>query len=264
MERTTHGVSLTANGKYAVEIAHQILLLNDQMHDYFSQNNPLSGEIVIASSSYHFNNYFFPEIFVDFMEKYPDIHLQHRTMTNDQAIQAALERSVDISFFNNVKFNNQYLIELPEALIFTSCAQYNFYVMMSPDSPLCHNATLSLKTIWNYPFVFFNEQLLGEVENSIIHLLIPYLGEATILKAESMSLYRKLIDKNMAMTLCGPGIHWDKEPHNRVVIPIRDNLKFCIGYITSKDPLPQEKQNLLERFLTCFYQIFNTQFKTFN
>ena len=100
LERTTHGVSLTNNGKYAVEIANQILLLNDQMHVFFSQNGTLAGEITIASSSYHFSNYFFPEIFVDFAQKYPDIHLQHSTMTSGQAIQAALDRSADIVFFN--------------------------------------------------------------------------------------------------------------------------------------------------------------------
>lgn len=251
--RTPHGVTLTADGEYVVEMAQQILSLHAQLEEHFGQRTAedRTGSLKIAGVS-TFVSCILPQVQVQFIKKYPHVELTLLRTNVDPIVDALCERRMDLGFLPLTRIEGQAENHLPPELVFTPLSQFQYNVVIGQNSPLVNYKTLSVKSLLRYPIVFLEEQVNNDLASYIPFRILSHFGQPQVIIANSSQLYCKLIAENMGISFSVTDSFLNHMiTHKQFVYkPLRDKIDGYMGYLLHRD-------NLNNPLVQCFLEVFN-------
>lgn len=256
LNRSVHGTELTEDGKYVLELATQILSLNDALdeHFYHKKQAKLDGSLKIMAIQ-TIIDYFLPKAQVEFIKKYPYAPLSITLGNDEKIINSLLNKEIDLGLMGCPYVNNKSLINKPEELIFTPFLKYKYFVSISTNSPLAKCKTLSIKNILKYPIAILEEQIETSLEDYMPYRVLNQFQKPQVVLASSKNFYTNLIKENMAVAISTSIIHnnnfiLESNPPGIIDIPIRENIGGEMHHIIHKD-------NQNNELLNAFIEIFN-------
>lgn len=257
LNRSVHGTELTDDGKYVLELANQILALNDTLDEYFShtKQNKISGSLKITAIQTVID-YFLPKPQVEFIKKHPQAQLTIIPKNDGNIISSLLNKETDLGFIGSPYVKNKSLIEKPDELIFTPFLTYKYLISVSTKSPLAKCKTLSIKNALNYPIAILEDQIENSLENYMPYRVLSTFQKPKIILASSTNFYTNLVKENIAISVSTSIVHNNKIINENSIpgivdIPIRENIGGEMCYIYHKD---NQHDELINTFLNIFLQ----------
>lgn len=237
-KRTSHGVALTADGEYVLNIAEQILQLNDQVEKHFLEKDSarLTGNLKVSAVS-TFISCILPQAYIQFVRKCPNVSFELQRANVDTIVSALCKGETDLGFLSITRIRGKAYTALPAELIFTPLSHFKYCALVGHNSPLANYKTLSVKSLLSYPVVFLEEQVNDDLENYIPYCIISCYGKPEIMIANSSELYSKLISENMGISFSTTEPSFNNMLNNTQLVakPLRDNIDGHIGYLHRRD-----------------------------
>ncbi len=256
LERNVYGVTLTEAGEYAVVMAKKILDLQDELEQYFwQQENVLREGTLCIAAIPSFKKYILPEAEIKFMQRYPKVKFSAQLMGPERVITMMREKQAEIGFLGMMFVNDESTFTLPESLHFYQLFRYEYCVIIGANSPLNKYQMLSIKSILRYPIIFLKEQLQGELEDYLPYRILSQFGEVQALIADSAKLFGSMIAANMGVGIAGDGIFLEDYPKT-VTKPLRENIYGHFGYIVNEK---SEDNILVKDFLDILHHTISVE-----
>lgn len=169
--RTSKGVTLTKQGKRVLETAQMIVGAVEELKKDLSaqkvtgHQDALEGILSIAISPLAYA-VLMPAYSDAFSKRHPLVNLFMREASPTEVLQRILDGTCEIGIANIRRQEIEYYKESIKTRILL---QDSAVVLVSKNSPLAQNKSVSLKTIIDYPFVLYATDINRE------HWVFPYL-----------------------------------------------------------------------------------------
>lgn len=257
LTRLSNGVELTEDGKEVLDIAKQILALNDILtkksptQDFLDIRGTLN---IIAIQT--FIDYLLPDTQIDFIKKYPAANVFLSAGNYESIKNSLLKKSMDIGFCSIPYINNTPLIAKCADLSYTSFFDFKYYAAIGAESALAKQQSISIKKLLQYPIVILKEQIGDSLESYVPYQILAYFHKPQIILASSRKYYANLIKEEVAVSLntsvsFNNVLITEAADPNIINIPIRENIFGELCYIIHK----HNTDNLLiNTFLQTFHK----------
>ncbi len=165
--RTNRSVQLTAAGKQFLLDARAILLSVGQATDRAARlHQGDTGELRIGfTSSAPFIAAVSDALFT-FRQRYPDVHIQMQELNTRQQLEPLNDGRLDLGVMRNTP--------LPESLDYQLLLREPLYAVMHRAHPLASQSRISIQTLAQEPFVFFDAHVGTALYGDILALLQRY------------------------------------------------------------------------------------------
>ena len=233
LEHTHNGCVLTKDGAYVVEVAQQILALSMQLQDYFAADtSDECGSRLTIISFESCQKMLLPLVLTEFLKKHSAICFDSKAGNLSAILQTLKEKRFDLGFINIAEDT---LREIEAPLHFFALKQAKYIALVSGESPLAKNKTVSIKTLLKNKYI----SIPNFFENGISDTLLPILklyGEVDLLKVDSEEIAYKYIEANLGFALTSS---FGDVPSglNIFLKPLREPIKTTVGYIVHEDNL---------------------------
>ena len=190
-ERIGHTVSLTREGREALNYAQRICQLSQEMIRGAANEHEASGVLKVAMAD-SLCTPLIVESFSKFHEEYPKISLHVTTAGTDTMFDLLNHNEVDlVCTLDNHIYNTMYLISSEEKL--------GIHFVCAPSCPLARMETVTIQDLLEYPF------LLTEKGMSYRRLLDEHLASQSteihpILEMGNADLLCRLVEENMGIS----------------------------------------------------------------
>ena len=259
-QRTPHGVTLTADGEYALSMARQILALNAELEKHFAlkaSQRPMGSLKIWGVST--LVSCILPQVQVRFIKEYPLVELE-LARHNAQPIMAALcQRQIDLGFLSMTRIAGQNELPLPPELLFTPLSRFKYCAVIGAASPLANYKTLSIKSLLRYPIIFLEEQINNDLDSYVPYRILSHYGQPQITIANSPALYCKLLSESMGVSvsvtdpLLAPALEQLSQEKTILYKPLRDHIDGCLGYLIHRE---QRHDPLIRCFLETLHDSY--------
>ena len=193
--RTPRGMVLSEEGKYFYEIAVKILSLSHELYEHFiPEDMPGSGDLTVAVNKKN-KNYFFAKVISLFYKKYPQYNVTYKIMNRHKIPDAVMSGQVDVGVQSFLKINKNFVVSLPEELVFLPFYSSEYNLLTSIDSPLSRFNSISMETIVKHPIVLRAESdLISDLFYEMVNL---YDSQSDIIWADSVELQEHMVEDGL-------------------------------------------------------------------
>ncbi len=245
LQRSVHGVALTEIGEEVVQRATPILAQCDDLEAFLkdcTQKHAKRELRILAIRTYV--EYLLPKAQVQFMLRYPEVSLEMHVAKQADILDAVVGRRADLGFLGLPAINGTPLVQIPPETTFTALYHLKYSILVGARSPLSNYASLSMKSVLQYPIIILQNQIENTLEDYLPYLVLSHYGTPQVLIAENPNLYTAFIRNNLGVGL-GVNYEFDRPlPDSILIKPLRDNVSTQTGYLTLREHTP-----LVENFL---------------
>ena len=234
--RTSKGVVLTAEGEEFLGYARQILNQVELLEEKYLEGNNVKKKFGVSTQHYSFA----VNAFVDLIQVYGsdnyDFSLRETQTYEIIDDVARLKSEIGILYLN--EFNETVLRKILKSndLQFTELFEAKPHIFISDKNPLAQKAEVTMADLQPYPYLSFEQ---GE-HNSFYYseeIFSTEIRSKNIRVRDRATLFNLLIGLN-GYTICSGVIDEELNGENIVAIPLAENGRMHIGYITKKHAVP--------------------------
>lgn len=243
LERSRHGVKLTAEGKLVVNLAENILRQVEQTKRTIQKKNAaikaeytLRGEITCYINQ-GLNYTFFPLVASRFYKSFPQIQLNIYSGNNEEIIAKINQGAGEIGLLNMLEVEGNIISPvLPASLQWQEIIDHHLVALVNRASTLSQYKKISMST-------FLKEQIsisteYENIEDYLLTKLLKYYGSPKLKIVNSAALSQQFVIDNQAVSLV---------PNNNPVnlinmehlikIPFRNKFSIKVGFIYCKNQI---------------------------
>ena len=197
--RTNHGITLTQDGEYVLQITDKILELKHELELHFSKESALtlSGNLNMMIPQ-HIYELYCVKCCRNLYKHYPNFSLQLSFGSENSILQSLLANEIDLGIIYNVHCDGVPLIPIEFPLKFTAISRFRYTALVSNDSPLAKLKSVSLEQLSKYPLVFFTPDSL---DNSYTYKLFSNYNIPKVYTVQTSSLLHELIPQTHLILL---------------------------------------------------------------
>jgi DNA-binding transcriptional LysR family regulator len=236
-DRLGKQVLLTEKGRQFLPYAQQLLQIYRKGKQHIQRERIIPDELRIGCTV-SVSNYMIPELLPKLKAQYPKLQIKITTATSDEILTKVLNRELDLGFVRNLSHPNLYSVKYYEDPI-----QLYAY----PDHPLAGGKEISLGSIVDQPFVFFE---CGSLDWIRIHRLFQSLNKppAIEIHTDNAETAKKLV-LNQAGICFLPGLCVRREVGEQRLYPIEIAEVNGVSLQTNIISLNGEQAELIEFLL---------------
>lgn len=240
LERSRHGVKLTAAGKQVLDMAEDILLQVDKTKRLIQPNgNKKEGSILSGEMTCYINKglneTFFPKVASRFYKIYPKVKLNIISGSNEEIIANINKGEDDIGLLNMLEIKGEVISPiLPPTLQWVEIMDFHLMALVNKASALAHYQKISMSTFMKEPVSISAEY--EEIEDYLLTKLLRYYGEPKIKEVNSSALSKQLVVDNQAVTIIPKNDTVNIVGGEQLIrIPFRNRFSIKVGYIYRVD-----------------------------
>lgn len=223
LERTVKGVSLTKAGQKTALAAQQILTILEELKasligDTILAPSSLKGALAIAISPI-VASVLFPSLSLEYSKYYPLVNLSLQERPPAEIPELILTEQCDLGLVNiAVNDMERFKTHFHLKYLWSDTA----LVLVSKNSPLAKQQSLSIRTILNYPLILYNFN--GTKNHWIFETTRKYHGPKQFMSTNSIAIFLNSIAQGHYISLFTKS-HWDslsgEAKENLRLIPFR-------------------------------------------
>lgn len=254
LDRTTTGVSLTENGEKLKNIAKQFFHnLSELQTDNPSEKPDLNNFQLTVP--YGFCETYLSNIMESLYIDFPSIEVNIKPLDYYEIIQSVLcgQNQFAITyklFFNGEDFSNY----IPPEVEFTPLVESKFYAMVPKNFPISNYKTISLKTLFEYPFIAYAPA--KHLFESVHHYYTDIVPK--IFNAPTVSIELSMLKQGRGSSL---GMYSSSNDHSPIEYPLnvqkialREKLRAVLGYVTMRNTILDRSSLSQIKFLKQFFE----------
>jgi Transcriptional regulator len=252
VNRTPTGVFLTGYGEKYVKWATPVLeglktLKAETLSPEINGTSSFTETLSIYTAPL-FTISILPETILKFRAHHPGIKLSTQKMDSNEILAAVAAKKTDLGLITLINNNLRNSIEQMNATNKVKLGKLFFsklLILTNKASPIAYKKSITIKELLHYPLSFTYEL------RNIIDYLEAY---DKLYEKPQISLVSPDIKTTLGATSQGETNFFMSEysyrnaeailPHNVVAIPISDNIKYFVGWVTNRDSKPTNTTQL--------------------
>lgn len=255
LSRSAHGVVLTEDGWWLVELAEQFLgeIASHKAAKCKLLAMPV-GTVSIAVNHLGVDNYFWAQFLQMMYDKAPQLNVELDEMPAGEAVRRVLEGERRLGYICQTTLDGEAVDELPEALAFAPVYDGRMVCVAHEELPIARFGSTSLKAMGRYRLIMYAPN--SAYANPALQQIFERYHLLEQLRIESSyPIYRGKIKKGYGVSLA---IHLEgfEPPFHDVpqvrLIPLRDELRICMGSIRRHDAKLDENERYVQQMLERF------------
>lgn len=235
-ERSSMGVTLTEKGERLKEIAARFFQeLAELKEDDSAVFHKLLQDLTLIVP-HGFCDTIFSSLLNDLYANYPNLRVTATPTEYVDIISSVENGTVPFALTYKMFLNNEDLLkDIPADMNFTSLNESKICVIAPENSPLKKYKTVSLKTLFKYPFISYTPA--DYLFEPIYHLYEDITPE--LLSAHNFSIIQTMLSNGIGATFGMYDIFRKKliveYPNNVIQISLKEQIHAVLGYITLKN-----------------------------
>lgn len=240
LNRSFSGISLTPEGKWLVTESTAFLQKIDEqvcLHAEADTQSQYTGHLDVFYNYAGISDDIFGQLISNLYEQMPSLDIKLREMPKETIISRVLRGDVEFGVCFRTKYNDVFVDEMDDALIFEPLFDGRLIFATAPDSELAKFKTISLKKVVAYPLTAYFPGY--ETNISLEEFLTENFGLPIQYTCENnFSIFREKVMRGLANTL-SVKFAINEYPANHIggakLLTLRDDVKVYFGLIYRKD-----------------------------
>lgn len=255
--RTPHGISLTFEGKYALEIAREMFALEQTLLQHFGEDPYAGYEGIRIMTLPYIKDSFLSDRIANFYEVFPHKNLTLSCASIDEIAEHLAAGEADLGYSAQIYCDGTPLFAEPSELGWTSFYTTKYFVMLSPLCNLNHLNSISLASLMrsNYRLLILKGTNLRS--DAVTKILEHYQLGQDYLEVDSFNLLESFLAMTPSFFL-SPDIQVASSLKWKV-LPLTNSIVCHLHYGIS----PQSADNPFLAFFTSQLKPAMTFFNTF-
>ena len=199
--RTSQGISLTSEGRYTLEIARQMMALEQKLLKHFSEDPYANYEGIRIMSLPYVKDSFLSDHIAQFYEIFPHKTLEISCASIDAITQHLAAGDIDFGFSAQIYCEGTPLFDAPLALNWTPFYTTKYFAVLSPLCNLNQLSSISLASLLrsNYRLLLLKGANLRA--DAVTKILEHYHLAADYVEVDSFNLLESFLERTPSFFL---------------------------------------------------------------
>ena len=228
-DRTHNRISLTQAGERVFEYSERILDLYGEMDNSVRElTGEISGVLMLGAST-TIAEYMLPEMLGAFKKKYPNLVVRLKVGNTDGVVQMIENNVIDLGIVEAPVLNKKLQVEL--------CRNDELVLVVPPKHPLAGKASVSLKEIVQYPYIWREE---GSGTREVIRDQLEHAGINpddldVVMELGSLEAVKGAVEAGIGMTILSQSsIQKELRLGTVIAIPLEPRLTRPFSFVHQK------------------------------
>lgn len=253
LERTTMGVSLTADGRALLLLVENFLSgLKELQGQPVREIEPITGQMHL-SFPLGFAETYLPGLLKTIYADYPELEIIATPYDYPEILERVLAGTGEYGLTYKVYINGEDILkDISDNLEFTPLYKAKFYCASSGRFPVARYKSVSLKTFLEYPII------LHEPSSYLMCAIMNFVGSPSrLIRVPSVESLRELLREGLGLTFAMLNLNDNKFTldygDDMYLINFKEHITAEFGYIVKKDCVLSENSKLQIKYLTSFF-----------